>query len=197
VAELATILVENDWSIRETLRELFLSRWFHSSVQHFALVRNPVELVVCAARTLGVQNVHHGGFGRILRAMGMQLFEPPSVAGWEHGPAWIGSSTTIERLDLALAISELSHSQHEVVGTCALDLDVLAPPEVRDLALVDALVERLLQRPLPAAERTALVGYLAEIDLGLGRDLDPKKRRRTQIRALVHLVLASPRFAVA
>jgi uncharacterized protein (DUF1800 family) len=197
VEELAGILVETDWSVRETLRVLFLSRWFHASEQRFAMIRNPVELVVSAGRLLGVQNVHRGGFARILRAMGMQLFEPPSVAGWEHGQAWIGSSTTIERLALALSISELPHSQHEVVGTSALDLDSLAPPEAREGALVDALVERLLQRPIPAAERAALVGYLAELDKGLEAGLDPKKRRRAEIRALVHLVLASPRFAVA
>ncbi len=197
VAELAEVLVASGWSVRETLRVLFLSRWFHAPEHRFAMYRNPVEHLVSAARLLGVQNVHRGGFSRNLRAMGMQLFEPPSVAGWVQGAAWIGSGTTIQRLDLALELSELPHSAHEVVGASAIDLDRLAPAEARGQALVDALVSRLLQRSVSAPERAALYGYLAELERALPPELEGKKRRHAQVRALVHLVLASPRFAVA
>ena len=41
---------------------------------------------------------------RPVRRMGQSLYAPPSVAGWDGGPAWINSTTMLARTNLALAL---------------------------------------------------------------------------------------------
>jgi len=206
VAEVAAELRAHDWSIREALRTLFASRWFFAPERRFARFKNPVELVVGAARGLGVQNSHLAGLEDALVQLGMQLFEPPSVAGWDHGEAWVQTGSVAPRLNLALALSELPHAGRTITGRATLDLDVIGASGDAG-RLVDALASRLCLAPLSAAQREAIVAYLdAELpaiprDSEDGPGDDPehalRDRRRDRARAAIHLVLSSPQAVYA
>ena len=191
VLELAQILRSHGLSVREGLRRLFLSHWFHRPERHFALYKSPVEYVISAARLLGIHNVHLAGTGRRLRAMGMRLFDPPSVAGWPGGPAWVASGTSVHRLNLALELSELPHSPRAVTGSAALDFDALVAGAPDGEATIDRLVTRLLQRDLSAEQRQELSRFIAPD--GPLSEAPP----RAVLRSLVHLLLATPQFALA
>jgi uncharacterized protein (DUF1800 family) len=207
VARLAQVLRETNLDIGATLSVLFRSRWFHEPRQRFALYKNPVELAVGTLRLLEVQNAHLAGLERLTRTMGMQLYEPPSVAGWEHGEGWIDSGALIQRFNFALEVSQLPHTRRQVEGRPALNLDSLAgaglagtrlagtglartglartgdpSPEL----LLDRLSARLLGRPLSAAGRAAVLEVLANEE-------DPRARTR----AALHLVLTAPQYAQA
>lgn len=195
VDELAAVLRGNGLSLRETLRALFLSRGFHDPARHFALVKNPVELAAGTLHLLEVQNAHLAGLEDLARAMGMALFQPPSVAGWEHGPAWIDSGSIVQRFNFALRVSELPHSGRSVVGRPALDLDRLAGGgEAGPEEIVPALAARLLQRPLDAARTAAVVAHLHEVADG---EADARRARRAATRAALHLLLTTPEHALA
>ncbi len=204
VARFGDVLYESGYSLRETLRALFLSEWFAAPAHRLAQYRNPVDLAVSAARLLGLQNSYLFPLHEHTRLMGMNLFEPPSVAGWEHGKAWVNSASTVHRSNFALELSGLPHTARTVSGRTAIDLDALvgvergapdADAELPHGELVDRVADRLLQRPLPS--RDVVVGCLDDADGWLDADLSPRARRREKTRLAVHLILTTPEFALA
>jgi uncharacterized protein (DUF1800 family) len=197
VSELAAALRENGLDVSGALRTLFSSTWFHAREQRFALYKNPLEMAVCAARGLGLQNAHLAGLEQLARRMGMHLFEPPSVAGWEHGAAWVNSGAIVQRFNSALAISELPHTSRAIVGHPALDFDALCEVAGDTGRLADALAARLLQRALAPAQRAALVAFLDEAAAAGEPGRSAQKRWRDVTRAAVHLVLCVPEYALS
>ena len=198
VAELTAVLQASELDLRVTLRALFRSRWFHAPEHRFALYKNPVELAVGTLRLLEVQNAHLAGLERLTRTMGMELFEPPSVAGWEHGRGWVDSGSAIQRFNFALEVSELPHTTREVEGRPALNLDALAggdDPTPREL--LDGLEARLLGRALLDTQRAAILEYLGAAAARDGRDTSARGRRRARVRGALHLILTAPQFAMA
>ena len=203
IAEYGAILRENEYSIRETLRVLFSSEWFYAPENRLNYYKTPVDFVISAARLLGVQNVHRIDLPKYTTVMGMSLFEPPSVAGWEHGETWVNSGAIVHRFNFALDVSELAHTRRRVtdrVDECSvLNLDAISTAqddgEVEHGALVDAIAQRLLQRPLAA--RDAVIAYLDDADGRLPSDMKPRSRRRAKTRAAIHLILTTPEFAFA
>jgi uncharacterized protein (DUF1800 family) len=116
----------HDWSVREALRTLFLSRCFHALRDDRPLFKTPADFVISAVREYGIQNPHLLELPRTLRALGMDLFHPPSVAGWELGPSWIHAGSVLLRAQFADQIAALPNSSRALVGTAALDLDRIA-----------------------------------------------------------------------
>lgn len=119
-------LRERDWSLREALRTLFLSRALHAPERRGALYKTPVDFVVSAVRGLEIQNPQLLDLPHTLRALGMDLFHPPSVAGWELGPGWIHAGSVLLRARFAEQIAGLPHSSRALSGSAALDLDRIA-----------------------------------------------------------------------
>ena len=202
VAALAAVLTENQLDVRAALEVVFRSAWFYAPERRYAMLRNPVDLVVSAARAIGVQSADLAGLERATHRMGMKLFEPPSVAGWEHGLAWGGPGTAAARLDVALALSELPHAARRVVGRATIDLDDLGPSSAADWS-AESLVAALLARLLPDdsvladARRAALVAF-AEDALARGAaGSDERRARRAAVRAVLHVTLALPEVALA
>ena len=194
---LAQVLRSNGGSIAGTLRVLFASKWFYAAEQDHALYRNPVDLVVSAARALEVQNPHLAQLEAHTAALGMELFEPPSVAGWEHGDTWVRTGSVAPRLNFALDLAELPHAGRPITGRAAIDLDRLGAGASHDgETLLDALCERLLQQPLEPQQRAAVLESLephdATQDTRTQRD-----RGRERVRTAIHLVLSSPQFTLA
>ena len=62
------------------------------------LVKPPVVFVAGALRSLG-QGIIRDDWTWLMSSMGQQLFSPPSVAGWESGPAWLSSNSMHVRFD--------------------------------------------------------------------------------------------------
>lgn len=198
---LAEVLAESELNTREALRALFGSAWFHAPERRFAHHRSGVEVAIGAVRCLGVQNAHLMGLDDLLRRLGMQLFEPPSVAGWPSGRAWVQTGAMIERWRLAGALAALPHTRLDVIGRPAFDLDALVASEQgagepSDEQLVDAACSRVLARQLVPEQRAALVDLAAGSGERAG-STKPRDVRRAKLRALVHVLVASPEFAMA
>ncbi len=84
-----------------------LLRWLLASQDFVAAsgsrVTAPVEWAVGAARSLAVtpDQALVTRLGQALRALGQEPFAPPSVAGWPHGRAWLGTTGLDQRAALA------------------------------------------------------------------------------------------------
>ncbi|MCC7477076.1 DUF1800 domain-containing protein [bacterium] len=105
--------------IRTVLREIFSAAEFCSARAERALFKSPVDFTMGTLRALGTQGIISalvGGFragwrkpladvaGYIafsMSNMGQLLLHPPTVAGWDGGPAWISSGSMLERMKLA------------------------------------------------------------------------------------------------
>jgi len=96
VDSLAAVIRKNDYNLTPVMSTLLRSRVFFSPRAYRALVKSPVEFVVGAYRTLGVDKVD-GTVLPVLRQTGQELFYPPNVAGWPGGANWITSATMIAR----------------------------------------------------------------------------------------------------
>lgn len=193
IREIATIFRDSDLSIRAAVRGIFRSDWFFAPENRSNRFKNPVEFLVSATRLLEVQNVHLAELEQHALALGMQLFEPPSVAGWDHGSSWVNSGSTVARAQLALRLSALPTSTLQITGSPAYNLDELLGSAESDAELVATLAHRLLQAELP--EQAAIETYLAQYEAP--PRMKPKLVRLEKARATIHLLLMSPRFAIA
>lgn len=173
--------------VREFLRELLRSQAFGAPSRRATLVKSPAGFLVSAVRALRVENPQLLALGDRLRELGMDLFHPPSVAGWELGPAWIHAGSVLLRARFAEQIAALPHSTRKVVGAPALDLEELGQGLRHTDALVRQLGARLVGRPLAEAR-------VAELAERLEQRAPREGHART--RAAIALVVGSPEFAL-
>ncbi len=95
---LAAIYRASDYNTAELLRTIFLSHDFYAPGAVASQIKSPVQLVVGTYRKLelakmpGVPDFHVA-----TESLGQRLFEPPNVAGWAGGRAWITSATLLDR----------------------------------------------------------------------------------------------------
>lgn len=200
VEALSQRFVETGGSIAATLECLFASRWFQAPEQRRALVKTPVDLVVGAARAVEMRQPHRFGLEEHLRRLGMNLFEPPSVNGWSHGPAWIGTGSAAPRLNFALDLSNAAHAARDVVGRSTVDLDALAE-SAGDAGDAQTWVRGLAQRLLgfePTADQLAIAARVLDEE-GPEPDSEREARswRRARTRAALHVVFALPQAVLA
>ena len=82
------------------VRALLGSETFFSPKAFRTQVKSPVQLVVGAARTLGVTVDEHA-LVMAARGLGQDLLYPPTVKGWDGGETWINTQTLLLRYNFA------------------------------------------------------------------------------------------------
>ncbi|WP_299428520.1 DUF1800 domain-containing protein [uncultured Meiothermus sp.] len=90
---------------REFLRWLFTHEAFYRPEYRNSIVKSPLEYMVGLWYSAGVDKVDlEGRAGRGLyqafAAMGQIPFDPPTVAGWDGGMAWLAESPFLSRLNV-------------------------------------------------------------------------------------------------
>jgi uncharacterized protein (DUF1800 family) len=92
----AASLARHKLRIRPVLFELVTSAAFFADEHRQALIKSPVDLVVGTLRTSATRVVLPAA-AALLARLGQDLFEPPTVKGWDGGRQWIQTSTWILR----------------------------------------------------------------------------------------------------
>ncbi len=97
INELAQVFINNDLELKPLLRAMFLRPEFYNSWARVGLVRTPIEWVVTIMKATGLPMLDPGGdqphfnyWG--IDEMGMDLFQPPNVAGWKNNGYWLGTT---------------------------------------------------------------------------------------------------------
>ena len=184
-------------SIREVLRALFLSSAFSSARALRALIKSPAEYVIGSIRALG-GTVTPRAVVPLMARMGQDLFNPPSVKGWDGGVAWVSTSTLFERFNFAASLT----TQRGGEGTSHVDPEALlrGVTPTSHSELLDRVLEPLLDGDVSSATRQALLSYLST------PEPDPKRPGASlpftwdarmvdeKLRGLLHLALASPEY---
>lgn len=87
-----------DYAIAPLLRSILLSEAFWAPGERGALIAGPVEWTVGTLRLLAAEDAPAAPIAALTASLGQDLFEPPNVAGWTGGVAWITPATLAGRL---------------------------------------------------------------------------------------------------
>jgi hypothetical protein len=100
--QLGAVLREHDYELKPFLTAIFTSRDFYSQASYGGHIKSPVEHLVAMLKQLGADAVPGvPDFNQSTIAMGQHLLNPPSVAGWAGGKAWITPGLLIARGNVA------------------------------------------------------------------------------------------------
>jgi uncharacterized protein (DUF1800 family) len=173
LAGFAQILVDSDWEIEPVLSAMFNHDEFYSDAAKTRTVKSPVDYMVGLFKTFGVKSTgktigDSDWLFDMLTEMGMELYEPPNVAGWPGGKRWITTGTLVNRLDFARRLAEVDYGSSRLSLASFLPIgDAAADPA----DIVDTIIRRVGLDgsdpatyhggiALTAAQRTALLGFL-------------------------------------
>ncbi len=183
IDELTSRFISSGFVISDLLRAIFMHDEFYSETAKTSHVRTPVDLAVAALRAYEVRTLYSSVPGH-LADMGMDLFDPPTVAGWAPGMAWLSSG---------LLLARFAFGQHVAWDRNPLELllltENLVPTGASSAAeVVDEILRRLcVMNSIPAASRTALIdSFEGEADF---ESLDVLERK---VRGVAALALQLP-----
>jgi len=176
VARLVDVWNSSNHDIKAIVRAILVSDEFSSEASYRAFVRSPVEFMVNAMRGLQLEpDLRRGVQDKNIQGMDQVLFEPPNVAGWPGGAAWLSSSTFFARTNF---LDGLLFGRTKVPP---------AIPALSGLSTAEEIVERVLaifvDRNIPDASRQAIVQHANGIT-------NPAERAAT----VAYLVLGSPEY---
>jgi uncharacterized protein (DUF1800 family) len=181
-----------DFDTAAVVRTMLSSNLFFSEQVYRSRVKSPVDF------TLGIVKALEGRVGTTALAaaqeqLGQNLFNPPSVKGWDGGTTWLNGQTLLYRQNLALALC----STEDTRFGSRTDPAVLARKHGKkgDEELVDFFLRVFLQGDVPAESRQRLLDYQKKAQTTkvpvYWTEQDALDHR---VRALCHLVLTLPEF---
>lgn len=180
IERMVTVLRNYDYELQPMLRNFFGSEEFYSERSMGNHIKSPIELVIGAVRTLKLAKVDYNAIDSTVSDMGQRVFEPPNVAGWEGGRAWIDASSLLLRYNALANLVE----QADLVSW--LETSGTNDPAVA----VDYLARAFLCVPLSDPKRQELVAHLGQLpapDQWAGQRDQLNARLRTVLVALVSL----------
>ena len=169
VEALGDIFAKANFRVKPLLREIFLSREFYSEKAMRSQIKSPVQFLVGLCRQLELDGLPEAYLINAQQQLGQVLFEPPNVAGWDWGQAWINTNTLLTRYNIAGVVTKgvgaetlatqrgPEGNMNRIKGVLKFvernwqgpDYETIAPRDLRgdSGSLVDALAFRLFQAP--------------------------------------------------
>lgn len=168
-----------DFRTGPLLREIFLSKEFYAPAVFRTQIKSPVQFIIALLKQLEVISPPLGFPVTAQLQLGQVLFMPPNVAGWDWGQAWINTNTLLTRYNLAGFVTKGTGSSETTMvedklkvpgmalvknmgrGWKGPDYESIAPRALREnpVDLVDSLIFRFFQSPLPEQARSSFIEY--------------------------------------
>ncbi len=105
---------ESNYDIKTLLSEILNSDAFWSKKYRGTLTKSPVDLLVGTLRTLPFPKFSDTQLVHIAQLLGQDLFDPPTVKGWEGGTAWIDTQTMLVRTSFLTKLTRHSRASARV-----------------------------------------------------------------------------------
>jgi uncharacterized protein (DUF1800 family) len=190
IDELAAPFIAGGFVVRDLLRAIFLHDEFYSEQAKTSTVKNPVEFALSAMRALKASS-NYTQIPLHLEAMGMELFNPPSVNGWTSGTSWLSTGQFLNRFEFAQLLAAGRDSKVVKISPKQLfDDDATSADEV-----VDVFLARLgVASRIPAGARQALIDYVND-PAPPASFADPVVVEK-KVRSVIALVLQLPEFHI-
>ena len=197
---LAVEFRRGDYDFGALVERVLRSNLFFSPQAYRTKIKPPIDFALGIVRALEGHGSGEGrrGIGSVelskaLEGLGQRLFHPPSVAGWEGGPAWLNGQTFLLRQNLALGLTSTTDDRF------GRRTDPAALARRRGLRTgaeqVDFFLRLFLQNDVSAEARGRLLDYASNT----GRQAypafwSPADAADQRVRALCHLTLCLPEF---
>ena len=166
----------HDYNMSPVMRELFSSQLFFGASCRRNVIKSPLDLVVGSLRSLAA-TVKWPPVARLLANLGQDVFEPPSVKGWEGGRLWINSSSILLRTNFATELA--SGDQIATLRTAILDLAAVASD-----AVATQIEKLLLGGHTDAALHSEIVTHHQRVE----------GSAEQKLRSILQLVMSLPEF---
>jgi uncharacterized protein (DUF1800 family) len=135
VARLADRFRRSRYDTKQLMRDIFTSPEFVAPETFRSLIKSPTDFMVSATKALGATNIS-GTIRQYGSPLGQNMFDPPSVAGWGDGAAWISSNTMLQRANFVTAALAALRAAPSAARAHERHLDsVLAQGTVNELNL--------------------------------------------------------------
>lgn len=195
VARLADAFRGNGYSVRELVRATLTSPEFSSDEAYHAIVKSPIDHLVGTMKAIGIGEYSREAGGQLNR-MGMVLYNPPDVSGWNWGTEWIGAATLLERLNTAnsLTTARGDNARFSLDPAAVIrKLGARTPNQI-----VDGLLEMFVDGDVPQAVRDQLVAYMTQGYSGSPDAFTQDAARVDRaVRGVAHLVMTTPIYQMA
>jgi uncharacterized protein (DUF1800 family) len=201
INELSRAYYESNYNTEQLLRSIFVADWFYTPEVQAGQIKSPVVLAVNLRRQLNIRFDQPQAQLRLLRALGQNLFDPPNVAGWPGGRAWIDNATLMLRLSLGAGL--LSKKEIDLRFRDQPELEIMSDPRTRKLeAVVDLRPLQNLIRGEELAEDFQLLSeYLlassARITTEELAKLVDDTKGEERLRRMLLVIFSSPEYQVA
>ncbi len=117
LSNLASKFRNQDYQIKDLLRNILLSEAFWSEQNRGTRIKAPVELIVGTVRQFGTSLLEDRKLLQAGYSMGQEILNPPNVKGWSGGKAWINSDYLLSRYQVLRQLNRMANNQ----GTKGVD----------------------------------------------------------------------------
>lgn len=104
VEELGQLFYDSNYDISVLMRTIFESEWFYAVDVMNQQIKSPIQLLVNFCQITNAEINGAFAFGGYSRRLGQKLLDPPNVAGWPGGKAWIDNASLALRMNLGLML---------------------------------------------------------------------------------------------
>jgi hypothetical protein len=98
------------------MQKIFTSSWFYAEKNMGTKIKSPIEFLVGLAKVIDLKFEEADAVLSTQYALGQVLFQPPNVAGWPGGKAWIDNATLMLRMNMAAYAFEQADMQVRFEG---------------------------------------------------------------------------------
>ena len=109
VRDLVNVYLKSKLRIKPLVRRILTHPAMLDSIKEPNMIKPPVVYAIGIMRTLGLP-IRDDSLYKALNAMGQLPYFPPTVAGWEGGPAWLNTNTALSRFALANKLLSLKYA---------------------------------------------------------------------------------------
>jgi uncharacterized protein (DUF1800 family) len=165
IEAVASVYALSGYDIGKTLATIVRSNVFFSARAYRAVPKSPIEFSIGTLRYIGASAIPTNLPG-VLARMGQEPLNPPSVKGWDGGPAWINTSTMLARFNFVNALIATTAPAKPPALTVTNAPNVQPDELVHDAGgfnaprIVEILVSGALQDDVTGDVRSTLVDYL-------------------------------------
>jgi uncharacterized protein (DUF1800 family) len=206
LAEFAAEFVAAGFEIKPLLKAMWTHDEFYSTAARTRSIKNPVDYVVGAFKAFGITKGDAKYFGSAdrelgeqVQRMGMNLFEPPNVAGWPGGLDWINSGTLFARLEFAKNLAGSDYGRNKLFLEAIEGLP-LGQSNVPVATVVDAILAQLgLDQgalALSTTQRGRLISYASTGGPTLDLSHEWTDDAQVKVRGLIGLALQTAEYMV-
>jgi len=186
---------KSDYDFGMLVETMLRSNLFFSPAAYRTRIKSPVEFVLGIVRPLEGR-IGTPALATSLQSLGQDLFHPPSVKGWDDGPAWLNGQTLLLRQNLALALTSTEENRLSRGADPAALVEKLGKQS--DQELVDFFLRLFYQDDVPSESRTRLLEYQKKAHgQAKPKHWTDKDAADQRVRTLCHLVLTLPEFQLA